>query len=62
MQALSEGMQRGLAPEVMADRVFAAVRDERFYILSEESWRDICNTRLEDIRLGRNPTFCVPAT
>lgn len=62
MQALREGMQRGLDPEVMADRVFAAVRDERFYILSEESWRDICNTRLDDIRLGRNPTFRAPTT
>jgi len=62
IQALRQGMQRGLDPQEMADRVFAAVRDEKFYILADEGWRDLCNTRLEDIRLGRNPTFCVPTT
>ena len=42
----------------MADRVVDAIRENRFYILSEEggSWRDACNRRLEDIRLGRNPS------
>lgn len=48
----------GLDPKVMADRVVDAIRENRFYILSEEggSWRDACNRRLEDIRLGRNPS------
>ncbi|MBW2291500.1 MAG: SDR family NAD(P)-dependent oxidoreductase [Deltaproteobacteria bacterium] len=59
--ALSDGMAKGgLAPSVMADRVFDAIQQDRFYILSEDSWRDACNTRLEDIRLGRNPTFSPP--
>jgi NAD(P)-dependent dehydrogenase (short-subunit alcohol dehydrogenase family) len=59
--ALSEGMAKaGLAPSVMADRVFDAIKEDRFYILSEESWREACNTRLEDIRLGRNPSFSPP--
>ncbi len=60
MKALAEGMQQGLPPEEMAERVFNAIREEKFYILSEETWRDICNTRLDDVRTGRNPTFCVP--
>ena len=49
---------QGLAPKVMADRVIDAIRENRFYILSEEggSWRNACNRRLEDIRLGRNPS------
>ena len=60
--ALSDGMAKGgLPPSVMADRVFDAIQQDRFYILSEDSWRDACNTRLEDIRLGRNPTFSPPA-
>ena len=62
INALSEGMAKGgLAPSVMADRVFEAIQQDRFYILSEDSWRDACNTRFEDIRLGRNPTFSPPA-
>jgi NAD(P)-dependent dehydrogenase (short-subunit alcohol dehydrogenase family) len=61
IDALADGMAKGgLSPSVMADRVFDAIREDRFYILSDESWRDACNTRLEDIRLGRNPTFSVP--
>lgn len=61
--ALAEGMNKiGIDPMVMADRVYDAICEERFYILSEESWRDACNVRLEDIRLGRNPTFSPPST
>jgi NAD(P)-dependent dehydrogenase (short-subunit alcohol dehydrogenase family) len=60
--ALADGMAKGgLDPSVMADRVFDAIQQDRFYILAEDSWRDACNTRLEDIRLGRNPTFSPPS-
>jgi NAD(P)-dependent dehydrogenase (short-subunit alcohol dehydrogenase family) len=59
--ALSEGMAKGgLDPSVMADRVFEGIGQNRFYILSEDSWREASNTRHEDIRLGRNPTFSPP--
>ncbi len=59
--ALADGMKKGgLPPSVMADRVYDAIREERFYILAEDAWRDACNARLEDIRLGRNPTFTLP--
>jgi len=51
----------GLAPAVMADRVVRAIRDERFYILSEDAlWRGLCNQRLDDLRDARNPTFALP--
>ncbi len=57
--AMRQLIPTGLAPTEMADRVVEAIRDGRFYILSEEggSWRQACETRLEDIRLGRNPTL-----
>jgi hypothetical protein len=47
----------------MADRVVDAIRTDRFYILSSESgsWRASCEARLDDIRLGRNPTLQVTA-
>jgi hypothetical protein len=44
----------------MAQRVFDAIVEERFYILSEDAWRDTAHTRLDDIRQGRNPTFAPP--
>ncbi|MBW2418074.1 MAG: SDR family NAD(P)-dependent oxidoreductase [Deltaproteobacteria bacterium] len=60
--ALSETVRGGLDPSVMADRVVKAIRDRRFYILSQEDgWRRCCNTRLDDVREGRNPTFAPPA-
>jgi len=56
--AIRELVTTGLDPSVMADRVVDAIREDRFYILSEEggSWHQACLTRLEDIRKGRNPT------
>jgi NAD(P)-dependent dehydrogenase (short-subunit alcohol dehydrogenase family) len=59
-QALADSVAVGLGPEVMAQRVFDAIVAERFYILSEEAWREAAHVRLEDIRLGRNPTFAPP--
>jgi hypothetical protein len=47
----------------MAERVVDGIRAGRFYLLSEEggAWRESCNTRLEDIRLARNPTLSLAA-
>ena len=59
--ALQESVGRGLAPEVLADRVVRAVRERRFYALSEDDWRRAAELRSEDIRLARNPTFAPPA-
>lgn len=61
-QALADSVAEGLGPEVMAQRVFDAIVAERFYILSEEAWRETAHIRLDDIRLGRNPTFAPPVT
>jgi len=57
MRSLEEG---GLAPRALADRTLAAIREERFYILAEDKWRRACDTRLEDVGQGRNPTFAPP--
>jgi hypothetical protein len=44
---------------VLAERALEAVRENRFYVLPPEggNWRVACDTRLEDIRTTRNPTF-----
>jgi len=59
-QALTDSVTAGIGPEVMAQRVFDGIVEERFYLLSEEAWRDAANTRLDDVRLARNPTFAPP--
>ena len=59
-QALADSVAVGIGPEVMAQRVFDGIVAERFYLLSEEAWRDTAHVRLDDIRLARNPTFAPP--
>ena len=53
--AIIEGAKQGVPPEEIAGRVLAAIREERFYILAEDAWRDACNARLDDILHARNP-------
>ena len=60
MDSINQGVAAGIGPETMARRVLEAIREERFYILSDEAWRASANTRLDDIREARNPTFAPP--
>lgn len=57
--AIKTSTEGGVDPAVMAERVLAGIREDRFYLLAEEgtSWDQACRTRLDDIRLRRNPTF-----
>ncbi|MDG2333305.1 MAG: SDR family NAD(P)-dependent oxidoreductase [Myxococcota bacterium] len=61
-QAIHAATPTGSDPTVLADRAIEAIYENRFYVLAPEgnSWRDACNTRLEDIRLARNPTNALP--
>jgi NAD(P)-dependent dehydrogenase (short-subunit alcohol dehydrogenase family) len=59
-KAISEGVARGIPPAKIADRVLDAIREERFYVLAEDDWRRAAEVRLEDLRLGRNPTLAPP--
>ena len=61
-QALTDSTAAGIGPEVMAQRVLEAIKQKQFYILSDEQWRVSANTRLDDLRAGRNPTFAPPIT
>ena len=60
MGSLAASVAGGIDPSIMAERVLQAIRDEQFYILSDEAWRKSANVRLDDIREGRNPTFAPP--
>lgn len=63
MTAIADATAGSLPPRVLADRVLQAIKDKVFYILppGDNPWRVTANTRLEDIRLVRNPTFAPPA-
>jgi NAD(P)-dependent dehydrogenase (short-subunit alcohol dehydrogenase family) len=58
-QAIRSSIETGLDPSVMAERVYQGIKHDQFYLLAEEgtNWETACLTRLEDIRLRRNPTF-----
>jgi len=60
--AIQAAVQQGIPPSQLAERVLDAIREQRFYILSEEGdpWRGACHQRLDDIRAGRNPSLAVP--
>ena len=60
MDALAASVAGGIGPEVMAERVFNAMVQGQFYILSDEAWRNSANIRLDDVRDARNPTFAPP--
>ncbi len=46
----------GMEPDRVADIVFEAIQDDRFWILTHEGYDDAIRTRTEDILTGRNPT------
>jgi short-subunit dehydrogenase len=61
--AIRTTIAKGLPPARIAERVVAAIREDRFYVLPEEdAWLDACRVRLEDIRLRRNPTLAIPVS
>jgi NAD(P)-dependent dehydrogenase (short-subunit alcohol dehydrogenase family) len=47
----------GLTSETVADHVFNAISDEKFYILTHPEMKEAIRTRMETILEERNPTF-----
>jgi NAD(P)-dependent dehydrogenase (short-subunit alcohol dehydrogenase family) len=59
--AIKAAVSTGIPTQVIADRVLSAVKEDRFYVLSDaDAWQRACASRLDDIRLVRNPTFVPP--
>lgn len=46
-----------LTPDQAADAVFAAIREERFYILTHPEFNEMVKMRMEAIIQGKNPTI-----
>ena len=46
----------GLPPAIVAGQVLDAIREERFYILTDDKFDDRIRTRMEDVLARNNPT------
>jgi short-subunit dehydrogenase len=57
VQFMRQAIETGMPPQQVADIVFQAIRDERFYILTHPEWKEAIRVRMEDILQDRNPTF-----
>jgi NAD(P)-dependent dehydrogenase (short-subunit alcohol dehydrogenase family) len=56
VQSMVASCNAGLEPEVVADAVFAAIREERFYIIvGADEYKPLLQQRLEDVVEARNP-------
>ncbi|HJQ31093.1 MAG TPA: SDR family NAD(P)-dependent oxidoreductase [Pyrinomonadaceae bacterium] len=57
---LRELVEAGIRPSQVADMVFDAVREGRFYVLTHDDWKPLVRQRMNDILLGRNPNWFNP--
>lgn len=61
-QAIAQGfatlVSNGISPQPVADHVFSAVREDRFYVLvNADPWRRSLRARFDDILEERNPNM-----
>ncbi len=53
----SELLKNSLSPREVGKHVLAAIREERFYILTHPEWNPLIEQRMKDILRGNNPTL-----
>jgi NAD(P)-dependent dehydrogenase (short-subunit alcohol dehydrogenase family) len=59
VEAVRRVVQAGLAPSQVADMVFGAIRQEKFYIFTHPTTKQLVQLRMEDILQERMPTNVV---
>jgi len=55
MQAFQQAVENGMPPGNVADHVFNAIQENRFYILTHPEFMPMVKARLEAITTGMNP-------
>jgi len=55
LKAFKAAFDGALPPSQVADSVFAAIRDERFYILTHPEWMEVIRMRTESLLRMENP-------
>jgi NAD(P)-dependent dehydrogenase (short-subunit alcohol dehydrogenase family) len=56
-QRIRDKVNSGMPPSEVADNVFAAIRADRFYILTHPETKEAVAQRMEDLIAGRNPSL-----
>ncbi len=59
LRELRHGTRTGMSPQEVADKVFDAIRDEKFYIITQPETMVRVKRRMRDIIDERNPTLPV---
>jgi NAD(P)-dependent dehydrogenase (short-subunit alcohol dehydrogenase family) len=54
---IAAAVEAGMPPEQVADRVFTAIENEQFYILTHPELNGMIKRRMSDIVQGRNPSL-----
>jgi NAD(P)-dependent dehydrogenase (short-subunit alcohol dehydrogenase family) len=54
---VGEQLRSGLSPRAVGEQVLAAIREERFYILTHPAEMPAIEQRMQDILAGNNPTL-----
>ena len=57
VQRFQQAVREAMPPGQVADIVFEAIREERFYILTHPTWKAAIQSRMEDMLQERNPTL-----
>lgn len=57
MKRFRRNVEAGISCEKVADSVFQAIRDEKFYILTDDSpwWKELVRNHMESLLKGKNP-------
>lgn len=58
----AEYIRKGFRPRVVGDLVLSAIREERFYVLTDPDWNRMIEYRMQSVLEGRNPKVMFPDT
>ena len=60
-EMMKDTLARGMAPADIAETVFDAIREDRFYVLPHPAWDDFVRNRVEQV-LARGPVASTDQT
>ncbi len=52
---LNAGVEAGMSPLQVADQVFEAIKEEKFYILTHPEWLPVIKLRVDNLLRVENP-------
>lgn len=57
MRFLSDGISQGRSPAACAERVFEAIREQRFWVFTHEDFKPEYQRRIDDLMQNKNPLY-----